>query len=209
MRRKSHRVGSALADASSHRTAFAKTRPPRRTLRNTAIATPLRRDDLVAQMDRVATGGDVGHRRRPRLSADRVIYRSMAGSFKSYLASHHGSRGLYTLAAQWLGFFALGGWIMIAMSLMRYVLPRSSLGDSKPLGPVALAIWSALAPVLTTLTFVVLRKRRRLIRKYGRACVDCGYRLDGNMTGICPECGTRIDGKVRRRQETVPRRPPR
>ena len=35
-------VGSALADASSHRAAFPKTRPPRRTLRNTAIATLLR-----------------------------------------------------------------------------------------------------------------------------------------------------------------------
>ena len=31
--------------------------------------------------------------------------------------------------------------------------------------------------------------RRRYRKKHGR-CVQCGYNLEGNVSGVCPECGT-------------------
>lgn len=35
------------------------------------------------------------------------------------------------------------------------------------------------------------RRRRRLLRERG-LCLDCGYDLTGNVSGVCPECGTEV-----------------
>ena len=35
---------------------------------------------------------------------------------------------------------------------------------------------------------------RRRQRRRGRGlCIECGYDLTGNMSGVCPECGTKIE----------------
>jgi len=38
-----------------------------------------------------------------------------------------------------------------------------------------------------------IRERRRLGRKKRNECLECGYNLTGNVTGMCPECGTEVD----------------
>ena len=53
--------------------------------------------------------------------------------------------------------------------------------------PVALAL---AAYPLVTLNRGPLRRRRR--RKRGQ-CLDCGYDLTGNVTGVCSECGSKIE----------------
>jgi hypothetical protein len=34
-----------------------------------------------------------------------------------------------------------------------------------------------------------IRERRRLRRKKRNECLECGYNLTGNISGLCPECG--------------------
>ena len=46
------------------------------------------------------------------------------------------------------------------------------------------------APLYALLRFPARRRRRR--RKQG-LCVDCGYDLTGNVTGVCSECGTEVE----------------
>jgi len=37
---------------------------------------------------------------------------------------------------------------------------------------------------------------RRLERMRNGLCVDCGYDLRGNVSGVCPECGTPITSRA-------------
>jgi hypothetical protein len=40
-----------------------------------------------------------------------------------------------------------------------------------------------------------VRQRRERVRSYRRVtrrCLDCGYALTGNLSGVCPECGSRL-----------------
>ena len=53
--------------------------------------------------------------------------------------------------------------------------------------PVALAL--AAYPLVTLNRGPLCRRRRR---KRGQ-CLDCGYDLTGNVTGVCSECGTKIE----------------
>jgi hypothetical protein len=36
------------------------------------------------------------------------------------------------------------------------------------------------------------RRKRELQRRLNGLCQQCGYCLNGNVSGICPECGTKI-----------------
>lgn len=46
-------------------------------------------------------------------------------------------------------------------------------------------------------TFVIVARRRwvRHKRTASNQCIDCGYDLTGNTSGVCPECGTPVTGK--------------
>ena len=71
--------------------------------------------------------------------------------------------------------------VMTRGSARRVVVTRKSTALVVPL-------W--LGPFLCSLaTIVFFRRARRPPR--GR-CVECGYDLQGNISGVCPECGTRI-----------------
>ena len=37
---------------------------------------------------------------------------------------------------------------------------------------------------------VILRRRRRRRLRAAHVCLQCGYSLTGNVSGVCPECGT-------------------
>ena len=37
-----------------------------------------------------------------------------------------------------------------------------------------------------------IRERRRAGRKGRNECLECGYNLTGNVSGLCPECGTAL-----------------
>ncbi len=39
----------------------------------------------------------------------------------------------------------------------------------------------------------LLRRYRREQRREDGLCVDCGYDLTGNVTGVCSECGTEVE----------------
>lgn len=51
------------------------------------------------------------------------------------------------------------------------------------------------AAALSVLTLPLLlgfvATRRRCLRRRRGICVECGYDLTGNVSGICPECGAR------------------
>ena len=54
-------------------------------------------------------------------------------------------------------------------------------------------LWSLTALFATYPTIAFFRGPvRRWRRRRNGWCVDCGYDLTGNVSGICPECGTRI-----------------
>jgi len=45
---------------------------------------------------------------------------------------------------------------------------------------------------------------RRLRRRRRNQCMECGYILSGNTSGICPECGTPIPDEVKEQLATDP-----
>lgn len=46
--------------------------------------------------------------------------------------------------------------------------------------------------VYPTIAFILGPLRRWRRRKRGE-CLNCGYNLTGNVTGVCSECGTKIE----------------
>ena len=73
-------------------------------------------------------------------------------------------------------------------------------GEVRNLGPTQITCYRAplwlLASLFAVFPFASLiqaRVRRRWRRKMGM-CVDCGYRLTGNVSGRCPECGSDSKG---------------
>jgi len=40
--------------------------------------------------------------------------------------------------------------------------------------------------------FLLLRPCRRVYRRRRGRCIECGYNLTGNVSGVCPECGEKI-----------------
>lgn len=52
-------------------------------------------------------------------------------------------------------------------------------------------VWLPLVPLLAYPTVAFVRGPVRRFRRRRRGlCLQCGYKLTGNVTGICPECGT-------------------
>ena len=53
-----------------------------------------------------------------------------------------------------------------------------------------------LSAVIAIACIVDYRRHRRIRdREKGGLCLQCGYSLAGNVSGVCPECGMRA-GKV-------------
>jgi hypothetical protein len=61
--------------------------------------------------------------------------------------------------------------------------------------PGAIFVWSF--PAVLGSLWLCRRSLRRSAREHlnasgMRLCMDCGYNLAGNVSGVCPECGERI-----------------
>ena len=52
--------------------------------------------------------------------------------------------------------------------------------------------WGVFTLCLTGLLVTFVRAYRRLQQSTVNICVQCGYNLTGNVSGICPECGNEI-----------------
>jgi len=91
----------------------------------------------------------------------------------------------------------VGAAMSISVFLGIFIYYRLSLlvNVSPMILPGALIVWVALtflAPL-----WLCRNSMRRSIREHLNAsgirlCLDCGYNLKGNVSGICPECGERI-----------------
>lgn len=82
---------------------------------------------------------------------------------------------------------------------------RGKIGP-QPFAPVAFAgpfwrvessffrlpVWPLVIPLMIPPIRDSIRERRRLRRKKRNECLECGYNLTGNVTGLCPECGTPV-----------------
>ena len=56
-------------------------------------------------------------------------------------------------------------------------------------------LWLVVIPVgRLLLLFAEAWQRRHRVRR--GFCVNCGYNLTGNTSGVCPECGTPVAGKA-------------
>lgn len=53
-----------------------------------------------------------------------------------------------------------------------------------------------------------VRARRRWHRRPGRECLDCGYDLTGNVSGVCPECGGHVPQKLPPEEDDPTDNPP-
>ena len=52
--------------------------------------------------------------------------------------------------------------------------------------------WGLLT-LLAILTFKsTVERRRRMRRLQEGLCINCGYDLTGNVSGVCPECGAEV-----------------
>jgi predicted RNA-binding Zn-ribbon protein involved in translation (DUF1610 family) len=70
--------------------------------------------------------------------------------------------------------------------------PESIAGELKVYVPMYLLFGIvAVFPGTCLGGFVYARSRRYRRRRRGE-CLDCGYNLTGNVSGVCPECGTAI-----------------
>lgn len=55
-----------------------------------------------------------------------------------------------------------------------------------------LPVWPLVIPLMIPPIRDSIRERRRLGRKKRNECLECGYNLKGNISGLCPECGTPV-----------------
>lgn len=63
------------------------------------------------------------------------------------------------------------------------------------MSPTVAFLLAAIFGSYPAVVFFVPCLRRRVRRRRG-LCMECGYNLAGNITGICPECGTKFDSKT-------------
>ena len=56
-------------------------------------------------------------------------------------------------------------------------------------GVIALGYWAAFGVLLVLFARQAAERRRREKRRLMGLCVQCGYDLTGNVSGVCPECG--------------------
>jgi hypothetical protein len=67
------------------------------------------------------------------------------------------------------------------------LMPGVTLSEAVfPLWPIWVA--ASIYPILV----LVWIPRRRIRRRRGHRCVECGYDLTGNVSGACPECGEEV-----------------
>ncbi len=100
-----------------------------------------------------------------------------------------------------IGFIGYRRWVRcVLVYVAGYVLTPLAvfLLSGPPLPPARLWLYAvdlvctalAVAPLAFLAGWVVSRgKRRREARRNAGACLECGYNLQGNVTGRCPECG--------------------
>jgi hypothetical protein len=69
----------------------------------------------------------------------------------------------------------------------RWILHAHFVSNGAPVHVIILPLWIPLAPTLV-ITIVILFLDRRS-KKAGH-CLECGYNLTGNVSGVCPECGS-------------------
>ncbi|GJM24129.1 MAG: hypothetical protein DHS20C16_05440 [Phycisphaerae bacterium] len=62
-------------------------------------------------------------------------------------------------------------------------------GNSAGYFGVHIPFWCMFAPALLVTSWLWYADRRRI-----GECVNCGYNLTGNVSGVCPECGATIEG---------------
>ncbi len=54
---------------------------------------------------------------------------------------------------------------------------------------IRVPIWSGIAPLIAIGMWFMSTKRIARSRRRKGLCGDCGYPMEGNVSGICPECG--------------------
>lgn len=58
---------------------------------------------------------------------------------------------------------------------------------------VHVRLWAPALLLLLYPTFTIIRSSARRNRRRRKGlCINCGYNLTGNLTGVCPECGRQI-----------------
>ena len=57
---------------------------------------------------------------------------------------------------------------------------------------VRLPVWGIAVLLMIPPIRDSIRERRRAGRKGRNECLECGYNLTGNVSGLCPECGTAL-----------------
>lgn len=59
---------------------------------------------------------------------------------------------------------------------------------------VTVPLWCPFILFFAYPTIAFIRGPVRRWRRYRKGlCVNCGYNLTGNVSGICPECGTKVE----------------
>ncbi len=75
--------------------------------------------------------------------------------------------------------------------------PRQWAGISWSPNRVDLPRWTSLLALILLGTYPITTYARGPLRRYNRrrngCCIDCGYDLTGNESGVCPECGTKVE----------------
>ena len=88
--------------------------------------------------------------------------------------------------------------LSIAVILAALALHSMSMHDRAQAAPTWVR-WGidACAAALLCIVIIFIEYDRRLHRQQSRAlrgqCLNCGYSLTGNVSGVCPECGTTVE----------------
>jgi len=93
------------------------------------------------------------------------------------------------LEALFLGIYSLALLFAISFVLPRYFGPRQ---HHPPGFGYVLAFFFAM-PIVLVLWRISRRQARIEFRRKTGMCLNCGYDLRGNTTGICPECGEPVE----------------
>ena len=93
-------------------------------------------------------------------------------------------RGAATRRGRWILVYVACCWAAMGVLFLPPVL--TALGHPVPL-PVGIALSTTILAVLVFGAYLPARRYRR--RLDAGQCVQCGYDLTGNVSGICPECG--------------------
>jgi len=87
---------------------------------------------------------------------------------------------------------------IMTITVMLGILICYLLSIPIPAFPLKVFVWMALVLLILLIPLWQCRHSlQRSMREYLNAngiplCVDCGYNLTGNVSGVCPECGEQI-----------------